>query len=529
MNRRTTTPLVSAELTRRSLLGGAAGLAGLLVAGCGTGSGNETASSASGGSGKPTTGGRLRVGVPQGGPQDTLSPWLTINEPDIARVGQIYEPLVRVNSKFEQEMLLAESFEPNKDATTWTIRLKKGVVWHDGKPLTADDLIYTISANLDPKNAAFGASRMDAVDLKGLRKLDNLTVLVPLTRPVVNLLGQFAGPNMSIVQDGTTDFTEPIGTGPFQYESFTPSQSSTFTAFADYHQDGRPYLDAVEIIDLTDDEARMNALLGGQVDAITTVMSQRLDELGDTGQFTLVEAQTNAINPIYMHTGQAPFDDVRVRTAFKLMADREQLLSVALGGRGRIANDMFGQGQFGYPTDVEQRVQDLDQAKSLLREAGYEGLKINLPTAAVAEGAVESATLFAEQARGAGVEITVEKVPADTYFGDKYLSYTLAQTTWATQPITDFWDLGCLPSSPFNETHWDNKEFISLFETAQSTVDAAVREEVMHEAQKVFFEDSGYLIWGEPMTTDATTAEVHDISTDVGHLGFYNFRDTWIQ
>jgi len=527
MTNRSNPSWVATDMSRRTFIGAAGGATALLLTGCGAGGQGSPQSGAS--SGTPVTGGRLRVGVPQGGPQDTLSPWLTINEPDIARVGQIYEPLVRVNARMEQEMLIAESFEPNKDATSWTIRLKPDVTWHDGKPLTADDLIYTITANLDPKNAAFGASRMEAVDAQGLRKLDDLTVVVPLKRPLVNLPGQFAGPNMSIVQEGTTDFRAPIGTGPFQFESFTPSQSSLFTAYGDYHQDGRPYLDAIEIIDLTDDEARMNALLGGQVDAITTVMSQRLNELSDTGQFTLVEAQTNAINPIYMHTGQAPFDDVRVRTAFKLMADREQLVNVALGGRGRITNDMFGQGQSGYPTDVEQRVQDLDQAKFLLREAGYEGLKINLPTAAVAEGAVESATLFAEQARGAGVEIAVEKTPADTYFGDKYLSYTLAQTTWATQPITDFWDLGCLPQSPFNETHWNNEQFISLFQEAQSTVDASVRDEIIQDAQKVFFEDSGYIIWGEPMTTDATTAKVHDISTDIGHLGFYNFRDTWIQ
>jgi peptide/nickel transport system substrate-binding protein len=111
---------------------------------------------------------------------------------------------------------IAASFEPNSDATSWTVKLRSGVKWHDGKPLTADDVIYTLNRIGAPKSTLNGKSGIAVIDLKAMKKLDSLTVRLPLTAPVADLTTAFTQYYMSIVQDGATDFRQRVGTGPFR-------------------------------------------------------------------------------------------------------------------------------------------------------------------------------------------------------------------------------------------------------------------------------------------------------------------------
>ena len=147
-----------------------------------------------------------------------------------------------------------------------------------------------------------------------------------------------------------------------------------------------------------------------------------------------------------MRVDQAPFDDVRVRQAFRLIVDREQMVQQVLSGHGSVANDLYARYDPVYASDLPQRQQDLEQAKSLLKQAGREGLSVELVTAPVFQGIVEAAQVFAEQAKGAGVNVKVRKVDSGTFYGDNYLRWPFAQDFWASRVYLSQVAQGDLPS-----------------------------------------------------------------------------------
>src|SRR5262249_36867542 len=161
-----------------------------------------------------------------------------------ARAANLYDTLVFINPDLNGYHLgLADSVEPNSNLTSWTIRLKPGITFHDGSPLTADDVIYTINrAANDPSNGAWVFTK--AFNAKEMKKLDKLTLRLPLKRPLANLQAfLFPAGGMAIVKNGEKDFAHPIGTGPFMFKSFKVGTSSLMVRNPNYWQTGKPYVD----------------------------------------------------------------------------------------------------------------------------------------------------------------------------------------------------------------------------------------------------------------------------------------------
>jgi peptide/nickel transport system substrate-binding protein len=487
-------------ITRRQILQGAVigGMtlsAGGLLGACGgdddDGGGGTPAQSAGG---KLTTGGVLRVGATGGGAKDTIDAHRPTVDTDIMRCWNLYESLaVRTPDFSELQMLLAESIEAEKKPDTWTIRLKQGITFHNGKPVTADDVIFSIQRILDPKDPKVGAASIGYIDQKKLKKLDDRTVRVTLQFANAGFpddIGQYF--NAIVPTDYDPD--NPVGTGPWTYVSFTAGQQSEFAKFPDYWEEGKPYADKLVIIDFPETDARVNALLGGQVDAIDNLPAAQLQSVKSNPNLRVLSSQTGAWQPFTMRVDQAPFDDVRVRQAFRLIVDREQMVQQVLSGQGSVANDLYARYDPVYASDLPQRQQDLEQAKSLLKQAGQEGLSVELVTAPVFQGIPEAAQVFAEQAKGAGVNVKVRKVDSGTFYGDNYLSWTFAQDFWASRAYLSQVAQGDLPESPFNETHWKEPKFLDLIQQARAEIDDAKRKEILHEAQTMQYEEGGYII-----------------------------------
>jgi peptide/nickel transport system substrate-binding protein len=447
-------------------------------------------------------GGSLRIGVQGGGADDSIDAHIPATIPDISRVFQLYEPLADRDIKSDFELVLAESIEPEKGAEAWTIRLKPGITFHNGKPVTADDVLFSLGRIIDPKDPKTGAASIGYIDLKRSRKLDKRTVRVQLKFANVGFpddLGQYFN---SIVP---TDYDpkQPVGTGPFMFESFTPGQRSVFKKFPDYWRDGLPRVDEVTIIDFPEDTPRVNALLSGQVDAITNLPSGQLAQVKSNDQFKVLISETGGWQPFTMRVDQAPFKDVKVRQAMRLLVDREQMISQVLSGQGRPANDLYSPYDPAYNSDLPQRKQDLDQAKSLLKQAGQSDLRVELVTSPFFQGIVEAAQVIAEQAKGAGVTINVRKVDTGTFYGDNYLSWRFAQDFWATRTYLSQVAQGSLPDSPYNETHWKDPEFLDLIGQARAELDDAKRTELLKAAQKIEWERGGLIVWSFSNQIDA--------------------------
>ncbi|HEX4011192.1 MAG TPA: ABC transporter substrate-binding protein [Solirubrobacteraceae bacterium] len=493
-------------LTRRQVLHGAIAGAGVLSAGgliaaCGGSSGGSSNPSAGAASGsKPTTGsiktgGSLSVGATGGGAKDTIDAHLPTADTDIMRCWNLYEPLaVRTPDFATLEMMVAESIEAEHGKTdSWLVKIRPGIEFHNGKTVTADDVVFSLQRILDPKDPKVGAASIGYVDLKGVKALSSSQVRIPLKFANAGFLDDIGQYFNAIVPVGY-DPTKPVGTGAFMYESFTPGQQSVFKKFPNYWQQGRPYVDTLTIIDFTDDTARVNALLGGQVQAIDNLPTGQIAQVESNSALKVLISHTGQWQPFTMRVDQAPFSDVRVRQAMRLIVNRPQMVEQVLSGQGRIANDMYSPFDPSYDTSLPQRAQDLEQAKSLLKQAGHAGLTVQLTTAPVFQGVVQAAEVFAQQATGAGVNVKLQKLDTGTFYGPNYLKWTFAQDFWATREYLPQVAQGSLPDSPFNETHWADPTFIKLINQARATLDESKRNEILRQAQTIEYNTGGYII-----------------------------------
>ena len=479
---------------------------------------------------QPKKGGNLRVAILGGSNADTLDAHSEVTQPDSARVMTLYEGLVRIDPDGKLVNVLAESMESNAAATEWTIRLRKGVEFHNGKTLTADDVAHTFRRIADPKAPMTGATALKQLDLDGIKALDDVTLRVPMKAPYAAFPeGISAVYFFGIVPIGY-DPKKPVGTGPFKFESFTPGQQSVFTRFDGYWQPGKPYLDQITIIDsFGDDTAAFNALQGGQVEVFAYAPLALVNQVGQGGAIKPLVSKPGQWTPFTMRVDQAPFDNPDVRMAFRLLVDRQQMINLSLSGYGQVANDVFSPWDPCYDSSLK-RGRDLDQAKFLLKKAGQENLSVELVTSDFAAGVVQAAQVFAQQGKEAGVTVKVRQVTADVFYGDQYLKWTFAQDYWAYSPYLSQVAQGSLPTAPFNETHWNNERYNKLYDQAQATVDPAKRCEIVAEMQKLDFEQGGYIIASFNQSVDLMAANVQGFmpaATGIA-LGNFGFADAWL-
>src|SRR5579864_5184896 len=262
---------IESLISRATFLKGAAGVTGLgtLLAACGGGgsSGSSATSTASTtASGAIKRGGTLRLGYVGAGTSETLNPILGVTPIDESRIQSLYDPLVIVNADFSTRPGLALDWIPNKDATVWEVKLRPGVTFHNGKTFGAEDVIYSIRQMAKKTSAALPF--VSNIRLGELKAPNSTTVRIPLASPDASLVENFVYYNTWIMQNGETNFSRPVGTGPFKFESFTPGQQSVFSKNPHYWQTGKPYVDTLKILSVTDPTARLNALLAGQIDGL---------------------------------------------------------------------------------------------------------------------------------------------------------------------------------------------------------------------------------------------------------------------
>lgn len=446
---------------------------------------------------------QLAHGATGGGLKDTLDPHFPVTVPDIARCKQLYEPLMRFDSQMNVEPSLAEVIEPNADGTEWTIRLKPGLLFHNGNPVTSRDVKFSMERMLNPDNPAPYLSDIAPIaDLAGSKVMDDRTYRLVLTSPYSILDTQLASYPLGIIPEDF-DLANPVGTGPFKYDQFVPGQRSRFMRFDDYW-DVQASFEELVIIDFNDDAAKVNALLSGQVQSIDNLPTYLAGEIESQGANTL-ESETGAWVPFTMRIDAEPFSDIRVRQAMRLIADREEMIAQALNGFGRVANDLYSPFDEAYiGNDVPQRMQDLEEAKALLKSAGQEDLQVELVTSTgIGAGAVESATLFVQQAKAAGVDVKLNQVDSAIFYGDQYLSWPFAQDFWFTRPYLPQAQACALETSPYNETHWYDERYAGLIRSAQQELDVERRNTLLRDAQQLEYDEGGYIIWAFKNQVDA--------------------------
>ena len=522
-------------VTRRNFLKSAGAGAVLLgsggvLAACGSGSG--TAGSGAQGTaseGKPVAGGVLRVGASGGSNGDTLDAHNILNNADFPRMAQLYDPLLRMSSEGSPEFALADTLSSNKSATEWTIKLKRGVKFHDGAEFTAKDVLFSFKRIIAGNYP--GALVLGPIDLKQSRAVNSHTVLLKFSSPYAiletALYGRFE--YLYMVPVGYNP-RKPIGTGPFSLKSFTPGRESVVVKFPDYWDHPKPYLDEVRTIDIADETAQVNALQSGQVDCIDFLSAGSIATL-ESANFTVNIAKTGGWVPFAMRVDRAPFSDNRVREAIKLSIDRPTMLQSVFAGNGEVGNDYFGT----YDPAVKsvklpQRVQDLEKAKSLLKQAGQSDLSVQLVTAALSPGMTQAAQVFSTQAAGAGIKTSIEEQTVTEYFARSYAKVPFSQTYWSYLPYLIIVSQATIKGAPFNETYFDNPKYNKLFLEATATVDEAMRTELIHEMVRIDWAEGGMCIPFFFPVIDGLVSNLRGVTPSISGqaLSNFQFQNFWL-
>ncbi|MEV7520043.1 ABC transporter substrate-binding protein [Streptomyces sp. NPDC091371] len=511
---------------RRTIL--AAGAAGTLALATGCGTGKTGASDAKEGTGTPKPGGRLRAAFAGGGAAETLDPHAANLFVDAARAKALFDKLADFGADLAPVPRLAERWEPNETLDTWRITLRKAA-FHDGRPVTAEDVLYSYRRIADPKGTFRAKASLEPIDLSASRAVDASTVEFRLKRPYAEFPNTLAAFGAYIVPKDAASFDRPVGSGPFAFVSFTPG-SSLLVKRNEAYWEGAPHLDELEFVIAAEESARVSALLGGQVDYAheLTPASARAHE--GKGRIQVVRLPGSAMQGFVMKTDRPPFDDKRVRQAFFLIADRKELLDGALSGAGEMGNDLFGKGCQYYAAGLPQRTQDLERARALLKEAGAEGLKVTLDTAPAATGFVEAAGIFKEQAAKAGVTVEVKVGNKDTYWKDILSGGTFASYRSGAMPIESHISQRLLTGSTTNATKWQHKDFDDLYQQAQCTRDEKERAALYERMQRRLHDEGGFLIWGFADWIVATSPKVRGVSktAPANTLDWARFDRTWL-
>jgi len=515
--------LLHRPFTRRDLLKGAAIVgAGAafspVIAACGGSSTSTTSPSAVA---SPKAGGNLRVGLIGGSVKESLDGHAFAGtEPMMVFIFQLYESLMEYSPEGVLQMGLAESVEANAAATQFTAKLKAGIPFHNGKDVTADDVVYSFKRILTDKLQ--GATQLVGLEPSGLKKIDNLTVQFNLEKPNAVFKEALAAYSNCIVP---VDYNPKgakgaIGTGGFMVESFKPGQEAVFAKNPNYWRE--VYLDKLTLIEFADPSARVNALQDGTVDYLNQIENANISVLQAAGGFSFLKANTGMWQPFTMNLNTKPFDDVKVRQAFRLIVERQQMIDQTYAGDGWVGNDMYSPFDAAYPKDFPQRAQDLEQARALLKDAGYDNdLTVTLTTSdGITSTAVAQAQVFAEQAKGAGVTVKVNKVDSNTFWGDQYLSWPFAQDFWGTRNYLVQAALGTMPGAVYNETHFDEHypNWLDVVNEAFQTVDDTKRNELIRQAYEIEHNEGGYIIWGFQDIQDAMTSKVAGVVPDYSGL-----------
>jgi peptide/nickel transport system substrate-binding protein len=536
---------VARGMSRRGVLAGALGAGAAVVLSSCSGSSSSKPGSVTSQleGGKPVSGGILRVGVNTGGSSENLFPGTAAVGPDFVRVAQLYMPLFWANSGdslFPLEPGLALSAEPNADATVWTFRLRDGVVWHNGKPFTSEDVVYDLQNWMADPSTNYGAGLLAGlVDFKNITAADKLTVRVPLVRPFAQFPSLFTNFNLYITPAGMTPqqlAANPVGTGPFKFKSFTPGKQSVFVRNPDYYDSPKPYFEqAVCESSFSDSTAMVNALLSGRIDIASAPDYALAAQYKSNPKVVVLESTSAYAQPTFnMRVDQGPFADVRIRQAFKYLMNREQLIEGATAGFGTPAYDLLGPGTQFYATDLKREF-DPDRAKSLFRQAGVSGETFVLPTTSVV-GLDKAANILAQQAKAAGIKLRVETKSPATYWSAADQVYT---RPFAEDYIFPFASLAgvymshLVKDAPFRNTWWGHQgnggdAASNLILQAMGTLDESKAADLWHQVQQQQFDEGGYLCWSNQPWLDIVSPKLRGLKqAGALNLNAGRYQDGW--
>jgi peptide/nickel transport system substrate-binding protein len=464
----------------------------------------------------PKKGGSLRMASNLHGPDDQLDPTLFTSTIDYTRGRATYNSLIQLANDLTPQPELAETFESNADATEWTFKIREGVTFHDGKKLTADDVVYTMRRHQGENSTSVIKAVLATVkEWKKTGPMEVKAVMSSSNADLPILLGLF---QTKIVQDGTTG--AGIGTGPFVLESFEPGVKSVHVRNKNYWREGAN-LDACEITAITDPVARVNALIAGDMQMVTQIEPKAFRQVESADGVTLLSTPAALQMGICILKNTAPGNNDDFVKGMQYIQDRKRIVKRILKGKGSLGNDTPVSTAHGadFCSELPQRQYDPDKAKFHFKKSGVSSAELYV---APVSGGIEDICLTAQaNCAKIGFDLKIKKVPTDGYWGAVWMKEPMNVVTWNMRPTANS-QLGIQfgPGAAWNDTFWNNERMGKLLSLSLAETDPAKRHDMYCEMQTLVHEGSGMVIPAFSNINDGIANNVMGTPTvPLGQLG----------
>jgi len=479
--RRRMVDVISSDVSRRTLLGGLG--AGLLLKG-----GRLDAEV-----GQPRIGGRIRIATTSASTADTLDPAKGGTATDYIRHYMLYSGLTQFDGQLRGQPGLAERME-TQDNIAWNIRLRRGVHFHNGKPLTVDDVIFSLLRHRDP--AAGSAVKALADQFAGAKQTGPLELELRLTGPNPDLPATLAVSHFLIVENGRRDFSKANGTGPYICSEFAPGIRTIVRRNPNYWKPGRPYLEEIELIAIPDELSRVNALLSGDVQMVNAVGPGSVKRVRASSAHSVMEIPSGLFTNLIMRRDNPITGNPDFVLAMKYLQDRELIKRALFRGFATIANDQpISPIDPNFNPNIPQRPFDPDRAKFLLKRSGLLGVRLPIYAAPAANGSIDMGSILQEHAARIGLNLAINRVPSDGYWATHWMKHPMTFGNTNQRPTTDMmFSLFFQSKALANESGWNSPRFDRLLLEARSTTDVALRKEIYGEMQMIVHQYGGLAI-----------------------------------
>lgn len=449
----------------------------------------------------PKKGGTFRQGLTGGATSDSLDPATFLDSYMInVGFGQLRNCLTEIGPDNQLRGELAESWEASPDAATWTFKLRKGVEFHNGKTMDSNDVAESLNHHLgeDTKSGAAGILG-DIVSVKADGKD---AVVVQLTAGSADFPYLMSDYHLGICpakDGGGVDWESGVGTGAYSLVSYEPGQLTITKRNENYWKDGAGHFDSIESLFISDVVSRQNALQTGDLDGFQNFDPKTIHLLKKSGKVQVLTFAGNQHVCLPMNMEADPFGSAHVANALKLSIDRDEWIQKIFRGYATHGNDTpVGPANVFKATEDElpQRGLDPDKAKWHLKQAGMSSLDVTFHTSDTAfEGAIDAAILYSESAKKAGININVQREPADGYWSNVWLVKPWLASYWGGRPTED-WVFSQIykAGADWNETRFNHARFEELLVMGKSELDQKKRRDIYVEMQQIVHNECSVVI-----------------------------------
>jgi peptide/nickel transport system substrate-binding protein len=406
------------------------------------------------------------------------------------------------------EYRIAEEIGSSPDAKVWTLKIRDGIEFHNGKTVTAEDVAATLERHSDEKSKSGALGYMKGIDTI---KVDGKNVVLTLKEPNADLPYLLSDYHIVVQPNGGKDDPNAgIGAGPYKVTVNEPGVRHGGERFANYWQgDKMGHADQIEIIVINDATARTSALQGGQVNVINRVEPKIVDLIKRVPGVTIRNHAGPGHYVFIMHCNTAPFDNNDLRMALKLAIDREEMLDKVLRGFGSLGNDFPINEAYPLFTPLEQRKFDPDQAAFHYKKSGHSG-SILLRTSDVAfPGAVDAAQLFQQSAAKAGITLEIKREPGDGYWSDVWNKQPFCASYWGGRSTQDqMYSTAYISTADWNDTRFLRPDFDKMVYAARAELDQEKRKQMYHDMAVIVRDEGGLILPFFNQFIDATGPKV---------------------